>query len=126
MNDNPHHFVLRRVSGTEWLIQDLSYAQTDARHVIACIEETLDGDVEIVWLREVPLPARHLTARAVLSDLRCWQTRQPGERPVPIPTAHRFGRDQKLVYTNSGVRVPGSPVSSGSLISQRPSGRWLR
>lgn len=85
MNDYPHHFMLRRVSGTEWLIQDLSYAQTDARHVVACIEETPDGDVEIVWLREVPLPARHLNAQAVLSDLRCWAARQPGERPVPIP-----------------------------------------
>ena len=85
MTDYSQQFVLRRVSGTEWLIQDLSYAQADARHVVACIEETPDGDVEIVWLREVPLPARHLNPQAVLRDLRSWVTPQPGERPAPIP-----------------------------------------
>lgn len=80
-------YVLRRITHSEWVINDLRYEPQDPRHVIACVYELAETEVEVVWLRELPLSSRYGTPFDVLEDVERFQGVSRATRPVPI--AHR-------------------------------------
>ncbi|HWM17545.1 MAG TPA: hypothetical protein VNP97_13260 [Microbacterium sp.] len=80
----PGCLELLRIDADHWIIQDDAYPASDARHVVACVYETDDGDFEVVWLSaEVPLPTYYRNAGDVLEDLARWRGHTHG-RPVEI------------------------------------------
>lgn len=87
-------YELSRVDEHHWLIHDHSASPHDAAHLVACIHIAGEDDVEVLWLRDVPLPTRYATAGDVLDDLVMWTTRsRGGSRPVPIPARPPVGAD---------------------------------
>lgn len=77
---------LRRVSPHELVVYDLSYPLDDSRCVVACLTETEDDLVEVVWLRGTNLPSVYLSATDVLEDLvRHREAGLRSRRPEEIP-----------------------------------------
>lgn len=77
---------LRRVSSREWIVQDLGYPIDDSRSVVACITETEEDLVEVVWLTPTALPTLYLCAADVLEDIVRHRTAGTGSRrPAEIP-----------------------------------------
>ncbi|WP_439592883.1 hypothetical protein [Microbacterium sp.] len=96
-SDPPEHdgLVLVRIDADHWLIHDSGHPTTDARHVVACIEESEDG-MDVVWVAPgVPLPTRYRTAGDILDDLVRWRegsrrdTRPAAIASFPPPTSRR-------------------------------------
>ncbi|MEV8251510.1 hypothetical protein AB0O87_11395 [Microbacterium sp. NPDC076768] len=77
-------FVLNRITASEWVINDLRYASNDPRHVVACVYELAETEVEVTWLRDLPLATRYGTAFDVLADLERMDGAHPSTRPVTI------------------------------------------
>lgn len=78
-------FELTRITDTEWLILDHRYRKNDARHTVACIYE-LDGvEVEVVWLRDLPLATSYMSAVDVLDEVRRFHAPRRARRPITIP-----------------------------------------
>jgi hypothetical protein len=79
-------FEVRRVSDSEWVIYDVRFARNDARCVVACVRETDDQDVEVVWLGGRMRPTRYASVDAVVEDLTTAALRRHGgSRPIEIP-----------------------------------------
>lgn len=76
-------FELRRLTPTEWLIQDRSIPPTNPRHDVACVEEVTAGAFEVVWLRNLGLPDRYSALDEVLRDIA--STLLASSKPIPIP-----------------------------------------
>lgn len=86
MSDDPDpRFVLRRITPSEWVIDDLKFASDDPRHVVACVYEFDPTEVEVVWLRDLPLAVRYMTAFEVLEEIERLQGVSRATRPVAIP-----------------------------------------
>lgn len=86
MSDVPSpRFALSRITTSEWAVNDLRYRADDPRHVVACVYEVAETEVEVVWLRELPLSSRYGTAFEVLADVERLQELSRATRPVPIP-----------------------------------------
>lgn len=90
---------LRRVSPREWIVQDLDYPIDDSRSVVACITETDDDLVDVVWLTQTALPTLYLCAADVLEDLvrhrsAGTRSRRPAEIPHLPPLSVRHQRPQ--------------------------------
>jgi hypothetical protein len=83
--DPDPRYVLRRVTPSEWVINDRRYEANDARHVVACVYEYADTEVEVVWLRDLPLAARYTTAQEVLQEVTRVQDSSRSTRPIAIP-----------------------------------------
>ncbi len=97
MTAGPAHvgrLQLHRVDAENWVVQDHAVASSDPRHVVACVHQTEDDDVEVVWVhREIPLPRRYRDAIDVLDDLARWRAGQTGmTRPIEIPHLPPIGR----------------------------------
>lgn len=70
MSDVPDpRYVLNRLTSSEWVINDLRYPPNDTRHLVACVYEVAETEVEVNWLRELPLALRYASAFEVLEDL---------------------------------------------------------
>lgn len=79
-------FVLHRITPSEWVINDLRYPQNDPRHVVACVYELADTEVEVTWLRDLPLAIRYGTAFEVLEEVERMQGASRATRPIAIPS----------------------------------------
>lgn len=78
-------FVLRRITPSEWVINDLRFAQDDTRHLVACVYELAPTEVEVVWLRDLPLAVRYGSPFEVLEQVEHLQGASRATRPIPIP-----------------------------------------
>ncbi|WP_029259898.1 MULTISPECIES: hypothetical protein [unclassified Microbacterium] len=81
-------FELRKITDTEWLILDHRYAQNDSRRTVACIYEVDAAEVEVVWLRDLPLASSYMTAADVWEDVQRFHAPRRAGRPIPIPIPH--------------------------------------
>lgn len=78
-------FELKKITDTEWLVLDHRYIASDARRTVACVYQLEPTDVEVVWLRDLPLAERYMSAFDVLEDVQRFYARRRWQRPVPIP-----------------------------------------
>ncbi len=86
MSGDPEpRYVLKRITPSEWVINDLRYAADDPRHVVACVYEYAETEVEVVWLRDLPLAVRYANAYEVLSEVARVQDPSRATRPIVIP-----------------------------------------
>ena len=80
-------FELRRVTETEWLILDHKYAAHDARQTVACIYQVDAVEVDVVWMRDLPLANCYMGADDVLADLQRFHA-VPDRTTAPIVIPH--------------------------------------
>ncbi|MEE6390159.1 MULTISPECIES: hypothetical protein [Microbacterium] len=78
--------MLHRITPSEWVINDLRYPPNDPRHVVACVYELADTEVEVTWLRDLPLAIRYGTAFEVLEEVERMQGASRATRPIAIPS----------------------------------------
>ncbi|MDY0908855.1 hypothetical protein [Microbacterium sp. CFBP9034] len=77
---------LRRVADHEWIVYDGAYPLDDSRSVVACLTDTEDDLVDVVWLQPTPLPTVYLCAADVLEDVARHRGRARNHgRPDEIP-----------------------------------------
>jgi hypothetical protein len=79
-------FELRKVTETEWLILDHKYAAHDARQTVACIYQLDTVEVDVLWLRDLPLASSYTSAGDVLGDLLRFHS-APSRSTGPITVA---------------------------------------
>lgn len=85
-------FSLRRITPIEWSIRDDRYLPGDARGVVARIYQVENYEVEVAWLRDLPLMRLYGTVYEVLDEVRRIHTkRTQSDRPKPIPHMRPFG-----------------------------------
>lgn len=80
-------FELRKVTDTEWLILDHKYAAHDARQTVACIYQVDTVEVDVIWMRDLPLASCYMSADDVLRDLRRFHA-TPDRTTAPITIPH--------------------------------------
>lgn len=78
-------FELKKITDTEWLIHDHRYRSNDARRTIACLYQLDPNDIEVVWLRDLPLAARYMNPFEVLDEVRQFYAQERARRPITIP-----------------------------------------
>lgn len=78
-------FELRKITDSEWLILDHRYAPNDSRQTVACVYQVDAVEVEVVWLRDLPLAGCYMSAADVLEDVQRFHSARRAGRPVPIP-----------------------------------------
>lgn len=62
-------YVMNRLTSSKWVVNDLRYPSNDTRHLVACVYEVAETEVEVNWLRELPLASRYASAFEVLEDI---------------------------------------------------------
>lgn len=86
MSGDPEpRYVLRRVAPTESVINDQRYETDDPRHVVACVYDA-DGEVDVVWLRDLQLATRYPTPSEVLAAVAQAKDPSRATRPIVIPS----------------------------------------
>lgn len=80
-------FELRQVTETEWLILDHKYAAHDARQTVACVYQVDTVEVDVLWMRDLPLANSYMSAGDVLSDLQRFHS-APDRSTAPIAIPH--------------------------------------
>ncbi|MFJ2370065.1 hypothetical protein [Microbacterium sp. NPDC087665] len=86
MSEDPEpRYELRRITPSEWVLNDLRFPADDPRHVVACVYEYAETEVEVVWVRDLPLATRYANALEVLEDVERMQVANRATRPIPIP-----------------------------------------
>lgn len=83
--DPEPRYILTRITPTEWVINDQKYAENDPRHLVACIYEYAETEVEVVWLRDLPLAVQYSNAYEVLEDVARVKENNRATRPIAIP-----------------------------------------
>ncbi|WP_217184235.1 hypothetical protein [Streptomyces sp. AC495_CC817] len=83
--DPDPRYVLHRITPSEWVINDLRFAPDDPRHVVACVYEMAPTEVEVVWLRDLPLAVRYGSPFEVLEQIERIQSTSRATRPIAIP-----------------------------------------
>jgi len=78
-------YVLRRVTASDWVINDQRYDTDDPRHVVACVHDVDDG-VEVVRLRDLPLETHYSNASEVLEAVARAKDPSRATRPIVIPS----------------------------------------
>lgn len=78
-------FELRRVTDTEWVILDHRYRANDSRRAVASVYTLSDTEVEVTWLRDLPMAVSYHSAFDVLEDLRRLYRKDRARRPIAIP-----------------------------------------
>lgn len=78
-------FELRKITATEWLILDHKYGENDARQTVACIYQLDENEVEVMWLRDLPLASFYMTPIDVLDEVQRFHANRRSRRPVAIP-----------------------------------------
>ncbi len=86
MSDVPEpRYVMNRLTSSEWLINDLRYPANDTRHVVACVYELEETEVEVTWLRELPLASRYGSVFDVLADVERLHSPVRATGPIALP-----------------------------------------
>lgn len=86
MSEKPNpRCAMHRVSPSEWVVNDRRYPPGDARHTVARVYELAPTELEVVWLRDLPLAISYDSAEALLSDVERLLSVSRATRPVPIP-----------------------------------------
>lgn len=78
-------FELRKITETEWLILDHRYDSNDSRRTVACVYQLDAVEVEVLWLRDLPLAMSYMSAADVLEDVQRFHAPARDRRPIPIP-----------------------------------------
>ena len=78
-------FELRKVAEREWLILDHRYGAEDPRRTVGCVYEVDEYEVEVMWMRRIPLASRYMSPIDALEEVRRMESRSRATRPVPIP-----------------------------------------
>ncbi len=78
-------FALIPMSAEAWAIHDLHYPDGDHRRVVCRIYQDTPADVEVLWLRDLPLAPRYPSVHDVLSSVQQFQNASRATRPIPIP-----------------------------------------
>lgn len=85
-------FALHRLTPVEWIIVDVSLSERDPRRTVACVCEVDLLRYDVVWLRNLGLPATYTSPHDVLTAVISRDaTRRRSERPVPVPRLPRPG-----------------------------------
>lgn len=84
-HDPDHRFVLEQVSASDWAIHDLHYPDGDHRRVVCRVYEDTPTDVEVLWMRDLPLALRYSSVQEVLDAVTRFQDTSRATRPIPIP-----------------------------------------
>lgn len=79
-------FVLLRITPSEWVINDLRHPSNDPRHLVACVYELAETEVEVNWLRDLPLAIRYGNVFDVLADVERMHRSSRARRPLVIPS----------------------------------------
>lgn len=80
-------FELKKVTDAEWLILDHRYAAHDARQTVACIYQVDAVEVDVLWLRDLPLATSYMSPVDVLDDLQAFHN-PPGRATAPVAIPH--------------------------------------
>ncbi|WP_350353032.1 hypothetical protein ABS642_08845 [Microbacterium sp. A8/3-1] len=83
--ESDQRFVLTQVNAEAWAIHDLHYPDGDHRRIVCRIYEDTPADVEVLWLRDLPLAPRYPSVDDVLESVRRFQDASRATRPIPIP-----------------------------------------
>lgn len=78
-------FALIRVSENDWAIHDLHHPEGDHRRVVCRIYDDAPTDVEVIWMRDLPLALRYPSVQEVLEAVERFQDASRATRPIPIP-----------------------------------------
>lgn len=79
-------FELRKVTDTEWLILDHKYEAHDPRHTVACVYQVDTVEIDVVWMRDLPLANSYMSTADVLADVqRLHATPDRSTAPIAIP-----------------------------------------
>ncbi|PVE95872.1 hypothetical protein [Microbacterium sp. TPD7012] len=78
-------FELRKVAEREWLILDHRYGAEDPRRTVGCVYEVDEYEVEVMWMRRIPLASRYMSPIDAFEEVRRMESRSRATRPVPIP-----------------------------------------
>ena len=62
-------FELRKLTPIEWIIIDVSLSENDPARTVACIYEVDTLECDVIWLRDLGLPAKYATADEVLEEV---------------------------------------------------------
>ena len=84
-HDPDGRYVLVQVSSSDWTIHDLHYPEHDHRRLVCTIFEDAPTDVEVRWMRDLPLALRYSSVHEVLDAVSRFQETSRATRPVPIP-----------------------------------------
>lgn len=68
-------FELRKVADRDWLILDHRYGSDDPRRTVGCVYEVEASEVEVMWMRDIPVALRYTTAFEALEDVRRFYAR---------------------------------------------------
>lgn len=78
-------FTLVPVRTSEWAIHDSHYPEHDHRRIVCRVYEDDPTDVEVLWLRDLPLALRYSSVADVLDAVQRFQDASRATRPIPIP-----------------------------------------
>lgn len=78
-------FELRKITETEWLILDHRYESNDSRRTVACVYQLDAVEVDVLWLRDLPLATSYMSAADVLEGVQRFHAPARDRRPVVIP-----------------------------------------
>ncbi|KJL26514.1 hypothetical protein RN51_00156 [Microbacterium oxydans] len=78
-------FELRKVAETEWLILDHKYEANDPRRTVGCVYEVDQNEVEVMWMRTLPVATRYMSPTDALTDVRRVHEKTRSTRPITIP-----------------------------------------
>jgi hypothetical protein len=92
--DPDGRFVLVQVSSSDWAIHDLHYPENDHRRLVCTIFEDAPTEVEVRWMRDLPLALRYSSVREVLAAVARFQDTARATRPIPIPRLPPPGGDR--------------------------------
>lgn len=77
--------MLMQLSAEAWAVHDLSYPENDHRRVVCRIYADTPSEVEVHWLRDLPLAHRYPSVDDVLESVQRFQDASRATRPIPIP-----------------------------------------
>ncbi|WP_350353265.1 hypothetical protein ABS642_10330 [Microbacterium sp. A8/3-1] len=78
-------FDLRKVAEKEWLILDHKYGANDPRRTVGCVYEVDPYEVEVMWMRALPVATRYMSPVEALDDVRRLHEQSRATRPISIP-----------------------------------------
>ncbi|MDZ4045581.1 MAG: hypothetical protein U1E32_07355 [Rhodoglobus sp.] len=78
-------FELRKVAEKDWLILDHKYEADDPRRTVGCVYEVDPYEVEVMWMRTLPVATRYMSPVEALDDVRRLHEQSRSTRPITIP-----------------------------------------
>lgn len=85
MEDPDPRFELVQTGGSDWEIHDQHYPQGDHRRVVCTIYEDAPTEVEVMWVRDLPLALRYSSVPDVLTEVLRFHETCRATRPIQIP-----------------------------------------